>query len=252
MKYPILFFFLLSAFACTKSVDFTAEKESIMRVLDEETRSAAKGDRGQWASFWLQNDDATFTYTNSKANGLYHFVGWKNIESQLPQSEPFDLKLQRDNYKFMIENALAFVTFDQEDNWGGTQTLKKRESRTLQKVDGEWKIVNTNVIEVSSYGGRIYRRILLMKFKEGFPKERIGKIKTTFESLSKSVQGFERFQWIQNQNIQVNDPYTHTLVLDFNTVQAVADYEKHGDHLWLMKEGTDAVANISATDYWVK
>ena len=68
-------------------------------------------------------------------------------------SNPLILKLQRDNYNYTIGQDMAFVTFDQQDDWGGVER-KTKESRTLKKVDGQWKIMNTSVVDVSSYERR--------------------------------------------------------------------------------------------------
>ncbi|HEX5171405.1 MAG TPA: hypothetical protein VFW11_19645, partial [Cyclobacteriaceae bacterium] len=41
----------------------------------------------------------------------------------------------------------------QQDNFGGAERMTK-ESRTLKKVDGQWKIMNVSVVDVSSYDKR--------------------------------------------------------------------------------------------------
>ena len=53
----------------------------------------------------------------------------------------------------LIDHDLAFVTFDQQDNWGGVER-KTKESRTLKKIDGKWKIMRVTVVDVSSYDRR--------------------------------------------------------------------------------------------------
>ncbi len=46
---------------------------------------------------------------------------------------------------------MAFVSYDQTDNWGGGEERRTKETRTLKKVNGEWKIVNTSVVDISSF-----------------------------------------------------------------------------------------------------
>lgn len=149
MKPAILLLALLSV-ACSKQVDTEAEKSAITKLIDDETRYAAAADSANWKKYWNHTDESGFTITG--AEGTQQFKGWKAIQTGLTtDAKPFDLKITRDNYQYTIGNDLAFVSFDQEDNWGGTEGRKTRETRTLRKADGEWKIVNLNVIDVSSF-----------------------------------------------------------------------------------------------------
>jgi hypothetical protein len=250
MKTSIYTFALLCC-ACAKPVDFDAEKTAITKLIDDETKFAAAADTANWAKCWAHSPEATFTYSNSKANGYQHLQGWTEIKESLREFKPFELKLARSNFQFLIENNLAFVTFDQDDNWGN-ENFKKKESRTLKKIDGQWKISNVNVVEVSSYKGSLYRRVILFKFKQPTTQSQIDKIRDTFYGLKEKVNGFENCLWIENKIPQPGDSYTHTLILDFKSPAVESVYAKHEDHLWLMKEGGKVIENISAFDYWIK
>jgi hypothetical protein len=148
MKTPILLFGLL-CFACSQAVDPEAEKSLITKLIDDETHYAAAADSMSWKNCWSNTPEAMFTITS--AEGTQQFTGWQTIRAFMKGAQPFDLKLKRDNYHYTIGNDIAFVSFDQYDNWGGTDERKTKESRTLQKIGGEWKIVNVNVIGVSSF-----------------------------------------------------------------------------------------------------
>lgn len=134
--------------ACTQSVDVKTEETAVKQLIDDHTRYGASADSVNWAKYWSQTDEDMFT--NTGANGSVQFHGWQNIRKAMNKN-PFELKLKRSNYHYTIGNDVAFVTFDQEDNWGGIEGRKTREARTLKKIDGQWKIVNVNVINVSSY-----------------------------------------------------------------------------------------------------
>ena len=69
---------------------------------------------------------------------------------ELRQIKPFELKLSRNNYDYVIGDDVAFVSFDQQDNWGGADR-KTKETRTLRKVNDEWKILHASIVEVSSF-----------------------------------------------------------------------------------------------------
>ncbi|RNI24524.1 hypothetical protein EFB08_16550 [Rufibacter latericius] len=125
------------------------QQTTITKLIDDETYFIAAGDTINWAKCWLQTEEAQFTFTS--ARGMWQYTGWDSIKANFRNPEPFKLNLKRDNYHYTIGDKVAFVSFDQYDNWGGTEGQKKKESRTLRKVDDQWKIVNVNVIDYSSY-----------------------------------------------------------------------------------------------------
>lgn len=146
MKTPI-FFFMLLCVACSQSVDPETEKAAITKLIDDETRYAAAADSANVKRCWISTAEAAFTFTD--AQGTQQFKGWKDIGSMM-NTQPFGLKLKRDNYQYTIGDDVAFVSFDQHDNWGGEERETK-ETRTLRKINSEWKIVNLNVIDISSF-----------------------------------------------------------------------------------------------------
>lgn len=148
MKTKLLLFALFCA-ACAKQVDHETEKSAITELINDETRYAAAADTSNWKKCWSNTEEAMFTMTS--ADGTQQFSGWKNIQDAMKETKPFELKLTRDNYQYIIGTDVAFVSFDQQDNWGGGSERKNKETRTLRKLDGEWKIINTNVIGVSSF-----------------------------------------------------------------------------------------------------
>jgi len=141
--------FLLLFLACAKPGS-EAEKQSITQLIDDESKYAAAVDSVKWAGCWVNTDDALITYVT--VDGAVQYKGWSNIKGFMKDVKPFDLKLRRDNYNFTIGKDVAYASFDEYDNWGGTADERKtKETRTLRKVSGNWKIVNSNVIEVSSF-----------------------------------------------------------------------------------------------------
>jgi hypothetical protein len=150
MKNLILFSVLL-CWACAKPIDEEAEKAAITKLIDDETRYAAAADSANWSACWLNTDEAVFSIASADSSG--HYKGWASVASAACEFEPFELNLKRDNYAYSIDRDIAFVTFDQQDNWGGVDR-KTKESRTLKKVDGQWKIMNVSVVDISSYDKR--------------------------------------------------------------------------------------------------
>ena len=142
-------FLVICCCACTHFQDQNAEQAAISKLIDDETHYAASGDSLQWASCWVNDENAQFTFTS--IDGISQYSGWFSIVAAFHGAEPFDLKLQRDNYKYTIGKEMAFVRFDQQDNWGGVSDHHTKESRTLKKVGDNWKILSVNVVDVSSY-----------------------------------------------------------------------------------------------------
>lgn len=148
MKLVSIIFSILLCLACNNPFDAKTEEAAIVKLLDEETHSLAKGDSAKWASCWVNSEEASFIYTN--AQGIYSYNGFTSLAQGIGQIEPFDLKLERSNYKYSIDEKLAFVSFDQQDNWG-VPLRKTKETRALKKINGEWKIVHVGVVDMSSY-----------------------------------------------------------------------------------------------------
>ncbi|MBK8279586.1 MAG: hypothetical protein IPK94_05445 [Saprospiraceae bacterium] len=78
------------------------------------------------------------------------YTDFNSLAKMLSEAEPFDLKLSRNNYEYVIGDDVAFVSFDQEDNWGEADR-KTKETRTLRKVNDKWKIVHAGIVVLSSF-----------------------------------------------------------------------------------------------------
>ena len=139
---------MLLLISCSPSSNRKADEAAIIKLLEDESQFAAKGDSSQWASCWLHSDDASFLYTS--AEGAEQVKGYSSIAKFIGEVKPFELKLKRDNYNFTINDDIAFVSFDQQDNWGRSDRRTK-ETRILQKINGEWKTAHSSVVDMSSF-----------------------------------------------------------------------------------------------------
>ncbi|HRP55666.1 hypothetical protein [Agriterribacter sp.] len=148
MKQFFIVTIILFSLGCNTATDKKSEEAAIAKLLYNESHFAAKGDSAQWAGCWLNSEETSFMYTN--AEGVNTVKGFAPLAQFIATVEPFELKLKRDNYNYTIGNDVAFVSFDQQDNWGGTDRNKK-ETRTLRKVNGEWKITHASIVELSSF-----------------------------------------------------------------------------------------------------
>lgn len=145
MKNIIIIFVL--CWACTKP-DVDGEKKKIAQLIEDMTKYAAAGDSINWAKSWAQTEDTRWVYVSE--GGTREYKGWSNIKGLSKNWKPFELTMKRDNYRYTIGKDVAFVSFDQQDNWGGVEGHRTMETRTLKMVNGQWKVVDVNIVEVSS------------------------------------------------------------------------------------------------------
>ncbi|WP_207432081.1 hypothetical protein [Sabulibacter ruber] len=144
-----LYLLVLLCSACARPMSSENHQTTITKLIDDETYFIAAADTLNWAKCWVQTEEAQFTMAS--ARGCWQLNGWDSIRTNFRGARPFKLDLKRDNYHYTIGENVAYVSFDQYDNWGGSGSYRKKESRTLRKVDDQWKIVQTNVIVTSSY-----------------------------------------------------------------------------------------------------
>jgi hypothetical protein len=148
MKPTLLALATIIFVACNTPADRKSEEAAITKLLNDESHFAAKGDSAQWANCWINSDEASFIYTT--ADGAQTFNDFNSLAKKLREVKPFELKLIRNNYEYAIGNDVAFVSFDQQDNWGDA-VRQTKETRALKKINDEWKIIHAAIVEVSSF-----------------------------------------------------------------------------------------------------
>lgn len=147
MKNAVLLLTLLG-WGCAPSVNQDAEQAVITELLHNETHYALTGDSANWASCWATGEEVSLRFTDATGTSEYH--GWSSVASLVSDFEPVELTLERDNYHYVIGNDVAFVSFDQRDNWGESGERRTKETRSLRKIDGQWKIITVDVVDISS------------------------------------------------------------------------------------------------------
>ena len=137
-----------------KSADdfnFEKEKQAILDVIQKESTAFWNKDFESYASCWVHAD-----YTRSegwwKQGGISVVEGWKtNAENtkkmmkESPDPNPTASRVRRKNINIRIYNDVAWLTFDQYGEDTGDPSMdmpgRSRETRILEKHDGQWKIV---------------------------------------------------------------------------------------------------------------
>lgn len=137
-------------------MDKEAEQHAIMNTLENETRCFFARDYACWQSYFIHEEYAFQAWTN--ADGSFSAgVGWKAIDSTAGQwirdnpvgeagsSHPV---VKRRDMKFhFFSPTLAFLTWDQYNadptiSW----YIRSKETRLMEKVQADWKIVNVTAL----------------------------------------------------------------------------------------------------------
>ncbi|OEK00258.1 hypothetical protein BFP97_01460 [Roseivirga sp. 4D4] len=133
------------AMACNPSsdqgLDFEKEKAAILETINGETRAAFNRDYEAWKSKWIHESSLTKTYIDFSDSTFTETLGWKEIDDFVrtyieEHPEPDPLPEMVDDIEVRLYGTGAWVSFEQHDANRGL----KRETRLMEKVDGEWKI----------------------------------------------------------------------------------------------------------------
>lgn len=122
-----------------------ADDDAIKRVLRSETEGFFKRDKAQWANAWAHTPYIHFA-ANLYGGDFQLVKGWTDLEkhfaSQFKSSKVTDkVTVQNANYTIHQNGNMALVAYDQTlvDSHGKTTS---KENRTLEKINGQWKIIN--------------------------------------------------------------------------------------------------------------
>lgn len=130
--------------------DFQLEKNAILETLNNETKAAFRRDYEAWKENWVHDSDITKIYIDFSDSTFSESVGWNEISNYVqifikehPEPEPVPQLL--DTIDVRLYGSGAWVTYKQQDSLRGL----KRETRLMEKVNGEWKIAG---MQTTIYG----------------------------------------------------------------------------------------------------
>lgn len=133
-----------------RGLDFEEERKAILETLNNETKAAFRRDYDAWKEKWLHDASITKTYLDFADSTFSESVGWEDISQfvktfmeEHPEPEPVPELLDEIDVKLYGNGA--WVTYQLQDSLRGL----KRETRLMEKVDGEWKIAG---MQTSIYG----------------------------------------------------------------------------------------------------
>lgn len=124
-----------------KQTDTQAQYQTILNTLNEETSAFFAKDYAQWADKWVHEPYVTKTYMLMTDSAVSETLGWtaighfgKTYIEMHPEPEPIPDLLSEIEIRLYGDGA--WVSFEQYDSLRGL----KRETRLMEKHDGEWKI----------------------------------------------------------------------------------------------------------------
>ena len=131
-----------------------AELKAIMEVIDRETNCFYERNFDCWKSQWADKEQIALTWNNEDGSfetnsgaALAEFVR-KYLEDhplqEGQQSRHPELKRENIKVQFFGDNA-AYLSWKQyNSNQDATEYTISQDFRVMEKIDGEWKIVNVS------------------------------------------------------------------------------------------------------------
>ncbi len=132
-----------------ETTDIAKEEEAIKAVIVAESRAFWQKDYEAWADQW-HHEDYIRILGWWEGGGVYVREGWEIIGGGMKalmerNPEPNEQNEVNKNYNIRISKSMAWVTFDQYGTDTGEAAMdmpgKAPNTRILEKVDGQWKIV---------------------------------------------------------------------------------------------------------------
>lgn len=121
------------------------EEAAIKKVIEDETQAYIDGDGKKLLSFWAEkksNEHASQflvpiigqPYAKGESMDKLQSIVMPNLKKQ-------NFTVERDDFEVRINNNMAWATYTQKAAANGAVFKTDRETRILERLNGEWKIV---------------------------------------------------------------------------------------------------------------
>lgn len=136
------------------------EKQIIIKHLESADKAFLKNDYNSWAKHWKHSQDVLLI--TSRMESFEILEGWQELSTRAKEviennkkrqsatnSEKAQPKLNFNSV--IIEGDMAWADLTKKVTNQSGETFKQKRTHTLQKLNGDWKIINTNILNISSY-----------------------------------------------------------------------------------------------------
>lgn len=250
MKILFLFPFFLTVLT---SAPHAQKDEDLLNILKKETEAFANADFETWKSYWCQTENDYFSYTEQ--NNVFVVKGWTAIDQTFKAAfqgrKKYDVSFRRENVKVERDGKLAFIVFDQYDKLNDANgEMHKTESRIMKKTKAGWKILSTEVVNLSSYekSGKALYHILLASFKPEAKDSDVQYIFDKFNSVRADVEGMKSCTMLKNGDPA--SPFQYTFIMTFSSAEALAQYEAHAAHKAAVDRWIAVGDKVTVVDSW--
>lgn len=131
-----------------------SDADAIMGVIAAESEAFWNKDYAAWARCWVHADYIR-TLGWWAHGGVTVIEGWDALSSRIkeimhanPEPNPTAAQVRRSHINLRVSQEMAWLTFDQHGLDTGEVTMDmpglSRETRVLEKHNGEWKLVYVN------------------------------------------------------------------------------------------------------------
>jgi hypothetical protein len=146
MKKIILLFGFLTLVA-TCMLAQKKDEVAIKKLLDDESTFFYNRQFDKWGSCYVQNNN-TYWSCIEKGDVVLEAISWSKIVSFVggyiaDNPTPEIVKLKKENYSFKPYGKAIWVSFDETKTKEG-KSEKFRNTRIVEKVNGQWKIIYMN------------------------------------------------------------------------------------------------------------
>ena len=153
----IAFFICIATSLAQDSAEILLEKEKIKEAIKAGTEAWRLGDLNKWADAY--SPESFVLWVNCGVNFYAEYDNWKELYKMYKgvykrRKGPLNRTVTQDNFKIRVIGDAAFAVYDQTmviERDDKTTTYKNREMRTLEKIDGEWKIIFMGALAKSQY-----------------------------------------------------------------------------------------------------
>ncbi|MFT3823643.1 MAG: hypothetical protein QM731_06965 [Chitinophagaceae bacterium] len=131
------------------SIAFTQQEDAVIKdILQKETTAFFNHDFKTSYSYWYikpqslaivsESDGKVLQLTSKELNAIYTASSLKTAV--------FPKEFKRSDWRFQIKGDAAYVTFEQTASSDNEMIGRTYESRYLEKINGQWKIISMTVV----------------------------------------------------------------------------------------------------------